>query len=403
MEQTKQFFNELMNDDQVIQEMTAEIAPVNAQGIPELTSVFSEPDAFVEPVSDSNMDAIPEEVNDAILLEEKTLFTAPELIAFNMDKQPYLLAPVFPQKGTAVIAGKPGIGKSMLARQFCIHVANGLPSFMDLELKTIHKSAIYVSTEDSAESTAFSLNRQQSGLGLQIPESLIFLFAENFSQGEIISRLDELLAKKPADLVVVDSFGDVFTGSDSNNNIEMRRTVRRFSVLSHKHNCLILFVHHINKGAYNMSPSQDHIQGGGGLVQKVRLAAILSEGDGPMRYFSVVKGNYTPKEYREKSIELFFDENTFLFTASELMVSLSHHDEESAEERESLFELASEILANNCMLHKDLVSAIIAATNKSTATAKRYIKNMTDEKIINKTTDGYVLTVSGTDNTIFNL
>jgi len=51
-----------------------------------------------------------------------------------------------------------------------------------------------------------------------------------------------------------DSFGDIFKGGDSNNNMAMRNTVKTFDKIAKKHNCLILFVHHINKGAYRQAP-----------------------------------------------------------------------------------------------------------------------------------------------------
>ena len=65
-----------------------------------------------------------------------------------------------------------------------------------------------------------------------------------------MKHIDTTLTKAPVDLVVVDSFGDIFKGNDTNNNMGMRNTVKIFDRIAKKHNCLILFVHHINKGAY---------------------------------------------------------------------------------------------------------------------------------------------------------
>ena len=85
----------------------------------------------------------------------------------------------------------------------------------------------------------------------------------------------------------------------------------------------MLFVHHINKKAYRLSPGQEHIQGGSGLTQKTRSAIQLSEGDGNIRYFTVVKGNYCPKEYKQNSLELIFSEKTFLFANRGIMIPTS--------------------------------------------------------------------------------
>ena len=115
--------------------------------------------------------------------------------------------------------------------------------------------------------------------------------------------MDNQLTIAAADLVVVDSFGDIFKGGDTNNNMAMRNTVKIFDKIAKNHNCLILFVHHINKGAYRQAPGQEHIQGGAGLMQKVRLGIQLSEGEDNTRYFTVVKGNYCPKEYKQNKLK----------------------------------------------------------------------------------------------------
>jgi hypothetical protein len=160
------------------------------------------------------------------------------------------------------------------------------------------------------------MSKQFKGLDREVVENLRFMFADTMQQSEILREIDKALDYEPVDLVVVDSFGDIFTGNDANNNMAMRNTVKLFDAISKKHNCLLLFVHHINKGAYKGSPSQENIQGGSGLTQKVRLAIQLSSGADNLRYFSVVKGNYCPSEFKKNSLILNFSEDNFLFTNS---------------------------------------------------------------------------------------
>jgi RecA-family ATPase len=211
------------------------------------------------------------------------------------------------------LAGKPDTGKSQFARQLCIQVALGLTTLLIL-INPIHNRSIYVATEDNLEATRFLLSKQMNGLNSVPKENLRFIFADTMEQEEILKELDKQLTEAPADLVVVDSFGDIFKGGDSNNNMAMRNTVKIFDKIAKNHNCLILFVHHINKGAYRQAPGQEHIQGGAGLMQKVRLGIQLSEGENNTRYFTVVKGNYCPKEYKQNSIILgFFRRNIFIY------------------------------------------------------------------------------------------
>ena len=327
---------------------------------------------------------------------EKIIYNAVELMAMGNVEPNYLIEPIFPQKGTAVLAGKPDIGKSQFARQLCIQVALGINQFIGFPIKAVHNKSIYVATEDNEDSTRASLNKQMIGLGEEVKENLRFMFADSMEQDDILKQLDIALTKEPADLVVVDSFGDIFTGSDSNNNMVMRNTVKLFDKIAKKHNCLLLFVHHINKGAYNSNPGQEHIQGGSGLVQKVRLAIILSEGKGDIRYFTVVKGNYCPKEYKQNSIELKFSEETLLFTNTGKIISTNELVTQSScgnknDSQRKLENYAEVILENESISYGDFVKEFMEITNKGEATAKRAIKALTNSEFIEKVQGKYRL------------
>lgn len=327
---------------------------------------------------------------------EKSVYNAVELMARGVLDQKYLMHPIFPQKGSAVLAGKPDTGKSQFARQLCIQVALGEKSFIDFELSPIHNKSIYVATEDNEDATRFLINKQFGGLEKQAVENLRFIFADTMNQEEIIKSLNEQLTIEPVDLVVIDSFGDIFQGNDSNNNMAMRNTVKTFDKIGKEHNCLILFVHHINKAAYRIAPGQEHIQGGAGLVQKVRLAIVLSEGEGNIRYFTVVKGNYCPKTYKENSLELNFSEESFLFTNTGKLIPTnelgSQTDTNNKEEKyDELEDIANSIFADKLVNYGNFVREYCIITGKSVATAKRAIANLTKFDLIEKCNGAYRL------------
>ena len=320
---------------------------------------------------------------------EKSVYNAVELLARGEVEQQYLMQPIFPQKGSAVLAGKPDTGKSQFARQLCIQIALGEKTFIDFELNPIHNKSIYVATEDNEDATRFLINKQFGGLGKQAVENLRFIFADTMNQEEIIKNLNEQLTLEPVDLVVIDSFGDIFQGNDSNNNMAMRNTVKTFDKIGKEHNCLVLFVHHINKAAYRVAPGQEHIQGGAGLVQKVRLAIVLSEGEGNIRYFTVVKGNYCPKMYKENSLELNFSEETFLFSntgklipTNELGTSTETNNKE--EKYNELETIAMSIFGNSLVSTGNFVKQFCEITGKSIPTAKRAHANLIKFELIEK-------------------
>lgn len=325
--------------------------------------------------------------------KEKDVYTAVELLALSNVEPQYLVKPIFPLKGTAVLAGMPDTGKSQLARQLCIHTALGDNTFLGFELNVVHKRAIYVATEDNIEATAYLISKQFKGLEKDAVENLRFIFADTMQQKKIIKILNKELKLRPADLVVIDSFGDIFKGTDTNNNMLMRNTAKSFDKIANEHNCLILFVHHINKSAYKQSPSQQNIQGGAGLVQKVRLALQLTDGGNDIRYFSVVKGNYCPKIYKETSLVLNFSEETFLFSSTGEMkrtadigsYSGNAIDNNTKVEKEIKLEaLAIEIFTDSALTRTEFIEEYCSTTKKSAVTGGRVLNKLSELKFVEK-------------------
>lgn len=328
---------------------------------------------------------------------ERVVYTALELMALGDLKPKYLMPPIFQQKGTAFLVGKPDTGKSQLARQLCIQVALGEKKFLGFDLNLIHKSAIYVTTEDDKEATKNLVNTQFEGLGKKGVNNLRFIISDTMEQSEIIKELDKQLNLHPVDLVVIDCFGDIFQGNDSNNNMLMRKTVKLFDkIIAKKFNCLVLFVHHINKKAYRLSPGQEHIQGGSGLIQKTRLAIQLTEGDGNIRYFTVVKGNYCPRKYKQNSLKLIFSEKTFLFTNTGIIIPTSdigtQLDNFRIKERNiEVEQTAKLILSNKPVSYSNFVKHFCEKTGKKEATAKRAITKLVKSGFIEKYQSNYRL------------
>jgi len=339
---------------------------------------------------------------EKVIEPEKYIYNAVELLELGKTEPEYLMTPLFPRIGTAVIAGKPDTGKSQFARQLCISVSVPECNFLDFKLNPIHNRAIYISTEDSKEATSYLLNKQLSGLNLLPSENLEFIFGDILDQTELLNEVEKTIKESPVDLVVIDCFGDIFTGNDSNNNMAMRNTVKVFSHLASKHSCLVLFVHHINKGAYRQSPGQEHIQGGAGLVQKVRLAIQLTEGEGNTRYLSVVKGNYCPKEYKENSMILDFSEDSFLFTNSGKTIltsglGIKPEIDNKEEKYTELSNIAEIIFRTNIISYCNFVKQFCEITGKSIATAKRTHNNLKKLELIIECEGGYQLSNPGKD------
>ena len=165
------------------------------------------------------------------------------------------------------------------------------------------------------------------------------------------------------------------------------------------------FIHHINKEAYKQPPGQEHIQGGAGLVQKVRLAIQLTEGHGNIRCLSIVKGNYCPLEYKQNSIELLFSEETFLFSATGKKVPTNELVEDSIQKakdnrKEQSMKVVSNISQNKSITYTEFVQAFSEMTGRSEPTVKRVHAEIKKNKIIVESNGLYRLANSFNENDI---
>lgn len=342
---------------------------------------------------------IPNDTNDDTDdINRNYLYSASQLLALDGNAQRYLLHPLLPATGTAVLVGRPDTGKSQFARQLTIAVSQGSRQFLGFDLSTTHSRALYVATEDDQLNTRFLVEQQYAGLQQASNDNLHFLFADTLSNDEILKAMATHLSSQPCDLVIVDSFGDIFKGSDTNSNMQMRNTVKDFDRIAKQFGCLILFVHHINKSAYGAAPAQQHIQGGAGLAQKVRAALQLTSGDGDKKYLTVTKGNYCPKEYKQNATELRFDETHFLFTPTGKLIpngSLATDVRPGSNDTryKELQEIAEQIFgqADTVLSYTAFTKAYEGATGKGIATAKRHHKQMLELLIIEACPQGYKL------------
>ncbi|HRA60464.1 MAG TPA: AAA family ATPase [Bacteroidia bacterium] len=315
------------------------------------------------------------------------IISATDLLKSDAEPPRYILAPLLPAYGTAVLAGPPDTGKSQFARQLCISIACGLPTFLNYNLTLQHNKALYIATEDDAHNTAYLMKKQLIALNQTISDNLSLMIADILTQDEILLAIDLHLTKYPCDLVVVDSFGDVFVGNDTNSTQQMRKNVKAFDYFAKKHKCLILFVHHINKSSYNETPHQKNIMGGGGFTQKVRFAWQLTSGENGTKTLTVVKGNYCPREYKENSWVLNFSEENFLFTNTDVKIptaSINTDGKDKDVKFDKLIHLANEIFQNEAISYKEFCARHANQTAKGIATAKRDHKAMKELEIIIK-------------------
>jgi RecA-family ATPase len=230
------------------------------------------------------------------------------LMATGVESIPYLWGQMALQVGVASMNGSSDAGKTALSCAFATAVSAGDSEFLGFPLRARHRRAVYISTEDDERAVSYLLRLQNRVRGR--PPGDYAGLDYIFDTGNLIPRLDNLLAAKPADMVVVDTFADIYNGPMNENN-RVRAFLQEFNQIAQRRECLILFLHHTGKRTEDLVPSKHNAIGSQGFEAKMRLVIELRSDpvDPSLKHLCIVKGNYLPAEFKQRSFVLHFDEN----------------------------------------------------------------------------------------------
>lgn len=304
-------------------------------------------------------------LNDIVYLENqvqqpqepKGLFSATELLCRNVEAIPTLLDPLFPKVGVVAIAGSSDTGKSSFLRQFAVSVVLGDSHFLGFKLSPEHYRVVYVSTEDDETAVSFLLHKG-NGHRLQDPNDYSGLFYL-FETDNLVKRLDSILRNSSQDAIIIDSFTDLY-GRSLNEANQVRTYLNEFSQLAQRHSCLVIFLHHTGKRTEDLMPSKHNLVGSQGFESKMRMVIELrTDPVSPeKRHLCIVKGNYLPREYKNESYVLVFDENLqFTNTGDrlpfEMLIKMNDGEETSKEKFLKALELQ-----NSGFTHEKIAEAL---------------------------------------------
>lgn len=236
---------------------------------------------------------------------DPTFISALDLFNKNIDVIPSLLEPFLQKTGLASLVGASDSGKSTFLRQLSVSIAMNLKTFLGFTLNSKHNKVIYVSTEDDKSAISVSIGKQvrylldkNPEIELKSLENLSFMFETD----NLLKELHNKLVKEPVDLIVIDAFTDIFS-KELNANTQVRQFLNEYDKLAKKHDCLIIFLHHIGKNTLKSAPNKDSIIGSQAFEAKMRVVLELR----PNRYNSVrkdlwvLKGNFLEPKHKNNS------------------------------------------------------------------------------------------------------
>lgn len=249
-----------------------------------------------------------EDYKDVTPDDEGKFISGLDLLNLNTEFIPMLFGDLIPKVGVWALVGASDTGKSMALRQMAMSVAGNMP-FLDMECMATYNRAVIICTEDDDFATSYVLRRQNKSVGLTDEQAKNIQFL--FDTDNLIENIEKELSETPADLVIIDAFGDVFDGKDLNQNNQVRTFLNKFSQLANRYKCSIGFLHHTGKRTEALSPSKNNAIGSQGFEAKMRLVIELrlDKVNPDLRHFCVVKGNYIPQEMKNSSIVIRMDDN----------------------------------------------------------------------------------------------
>lgn len=223
------------------------------------------------------------------------------------DSIEFLVDKLIPQGTLCALVGESDTGKSSLLRQLGLSLVYGDSDFLGFKLKESCRNVIYVSTEDGEMATSVWLNKH-FGEDKAEDDRLAKLKYVYNTEG-IISNLKEVVKTNCVDLIIIDSYADLFTGSMNNSN-EVRSYLNMYNNLANQFGITVIFLHHTKKASAGMAPNKNSILGSQGFEAKMRSVLMLTKDDSDesLRHLCVIKNNYLPESSKSMSYVLRFNE-----------------------------------------------------------------------------------------------
>jgi hypothetical protein len=201
-------------------------------------------------------------------------------------------------EGLAIMAGPPGLGKSMLLLQIALSVTLGGKL---LEMwQAVRGEVLYIGTEDNQRRMRDRVAQLMAGdpSGPAWPDGFTVVHEiQTFGAG-LIEQLEDWLGEHPqARLVIIDIFADVKPPRTAQSDWyqEERRMGKALDALAMRHHVCILVSLHTNRLQHAEDPI-DRVHGGSGLPGAAPTKTVLLPAQGFDKAIWHTRGRDTPRE-----------------------------------------------------------------------------------------------------------
>ncbi|MEP2061425.1 MAG: AAA family ATPase [Ekhidna sp.] len=233
----------------------------------------------------------------------KPPYSDKDLLDLGITEIPYIIDILIPQKCLVLLHAESNIGKSTLLRQIAYSVGYGLNDFCGFDVKKNGK-VLVLASEDIIESLSFYLNSLPKNVSQQFCGNVQYLLNGSTFRKD----LKEACKHENYSLILVDAFGDVFNGTNSNSADDVRSFYNEFQEICNEHNCSVIFLHHNTKASENNSSHKNNASGSQAIQARPRVTMELKRNrTDNERILSFGKHNYISDKERKKRYRLRFE------------------------------------------------------------------------------------------------
>jgi predicted ATP-dependent serine protease len=215
----------------------------------------------------------------------------------------WIVENLIPRHGLVILAGKAGVGKSMVTLHLSHAVVNGEPLFGAFPIQ--NRGGVLII--DNENYPGLYLQRVRA-LGLNPLEGIDTLNLTDFSidSTSSIKWLEKVIAEKKYALVVLDSWTNLIRNTDENKAPEVGKVLSRLRKIAYEHGCCFVLIHHLRKNMPYAVDPKDELRGSSTLMNEADLViAMQDSGKDGLRNLRTIKQRYG----KEVAVELRFVEN----------------------------------------------------------------------------------------------
>ena len=245
-----------------------------------------------------------------------------------------------------LIAGDPGLGKSMMAIKLAAHLSRGLPWPVG-GLPCPQGHTLYATAEDG-KADVVRPRFDAAGGDPQYIQVIDAVQNENKRNSLLcldgdLDVVEDYLEQHPGiSLVIIDPLASFLGNTDSHNNADVRAVLHPLIELAERHRVAIVAIAHLNKGNANGGPAIYRVSGSLAFVAAARCAFLVTKdrNDPERRLMVMSKNNLGPDNlgmaYRVRTLPennkigyIEWEEQGFTMSADEALAQMQAEHEEA--------------------------------------------------------------------------